>query len=70
MTDTVDIVNRALQRISTRTTVTASELANEDTNEAIQANLVLTDVRDELLRMAPWNCGRYFCASLTNSPAP
>lgn len=56
MTTTVDIVNRALQTIGTRTTVTAAELANETTNEAIQANLILEDYRDDLLRMAPWDC--------------
>ena len=57
MTATVDIVNGALQAIGTRTTVTAVELANQTSNEAIQANLVLFPVRDSLLRMAPWNCG-------------
>jgi hypothetical protein len=56
MTSTVDIVNRALQTIGTRTTVTAAELANETTNEAIQANLILENMRDDLLRMAPWDC--------------
>lgn len=57
MTTTVDIVNEALQAIGSRTTVTSAELSNQTSNEAIQANLVLTDVRDRLLRMAPWNCG-------------
>lgn len=56
MTTVVDIVNRALQTIGTRTTVTALELANQSTNEAIQAMLILETVRDDLLRMAPWNC--------------
>lgn len=56
MTTTVDIVNRALQLIGTRTTVTAAELANETSNEAKQANLILTALRDQLLRMAPWDC--------------
>jgi len=56
MTSTVDIVNRALQSFGTRTTVTSAELANNTTNEAIQANLVLTNTRDDLLRMAPWDC--------------
>lgn len=56
MTTTVDIVNRALQKIGTRTTVTAAELANATTNEAIQANLCLENTRDDLLRMAPWDC--------------
>lgn len=60
MTSTVDIVNRALQHLGTRTTVTSAELSAESTNEAIQANLVLTKVRDQLLRMAPWDCAFNF----------
>jgi hypothetical protein len=55
MTTPTDIVNRALQLIGTRTTVTDVELANNSTNEAIQANLVLNNIRDDTLRMAPWN---------------
>lgn len=57
MTTNTDIVNRALQTIGTRTTVTDVELAANDTNEAIQANLIFENMRDDLLRMAPWNCG-------------
>ena len=64
MTDNVDIVNRALQVIGTRTTVTAAELANQTSNEAIQANLILTQYRDQLLRMAPWDCSLNY-ANLT-----
>lgn len=56
MTTYTDIVNRALQTIGTRTTVTSAELTNNSSNEAIQANLVLYNIRDELLRMAPWDC--------------
>lgn len=56
MTTEADIVNRALQLLGTRTTVTANELSNNETNEAIQANLVLHNLRDDLLRMAPWDC--------------
>jgi hypothetical protein len=55
MTQVVDIINRALQQIGTRTTVTAGELAANSTNEAIQVNLVYENIRDDLLRMAPWN---------------
>lgn len=51
-----DIVNRALQTIGTRTTVTDVELATNASNEAIQSNLILTEFRDNLLRMAPWDC--------------
>jgi len=56
MTTNTDIVNRALQVIGTRTTVTDAELLAQSTNEAIQANLILTQYRDQLLRMAPWDC--------------
>jgi len=57
VTDNTDVVNRALQTIGTRTTVTSGELIANSKNEAIQANLILTKYRDQLLRMAPWNCG-------------
>lgn len=57
MTTNTDVVNRALQSIGTRTTVTDGELAANSSNEAIQANLILTKYRDQLLRMAPWDCG-------------
>lgn len=56
MTTKTDIVNRALQVIGTRTTVTDAELAGNTTNEAIQANLIYDNVRKRLLRMAPWAC--------------
>lgn len=52
--DLVGITNLALQAIGTRTTVAS---LSEQSNEAIQANLVITKLRDDLLRMAPWNCG-------------
>lgn len=51
-TDT-DIANLALQAIGTRTTI--ASLA-EQSNEAIQCNLIYSNLRDEVLRMAPWNC--------------
>lgn len=53
MTTTVDITNRALQAIGSQSTITS---LTENSNEAIQANLVLTQLRDDLLRMAPWDC--------------
>lgn len=56
MTSVTDICNRALQGIGTRTDVTDAELANNSTNEAKQFNLAYTNNRDDLLRMAPWNC--------------
>jgi len=55
MTQIVDIVNRALQVPGTRVTVSAAELAANNTNEAQQINLQLNVTRRQLLRMAPWN---------------
>lgn len=54
----VDIANRALGALGTRSTVSPADLAGNLSNEAIQLNLVLTSSRRQLLRMAPWNCGR------------
>lgn len=54
--DLPTIVNLALQAIGTRTTVTQAELNAGSSNEAIQANLAISQTRDELLRMAPWDC--------------
>lgn len=73
MTDNTSIVNRALQSFGSRTTVTAAELANSSSNEAIQANLCLTQVRDELIRMAPWDCANFtralaYITSLPGTP--
>src|SRR5215813_4341117 len=70
MTTDVDIVNRALQCLGTRTTVTAAELINETSNEAIQANLIRNQLRDDTLRMAPWNCSRAFIGLTYITSAP
>jgi hypothetical protein len=56
MTSIVDIVNRALQTFGALTTVTSAQLAANSTNEAIQANLIMNNLRDDLLRLAPWDC--------------
>lgn len=64
MTSNTDIINRALQVIGTRTTVTDAEVLAQSTNEAIQASLILTQYRDQLLRMAPWDCALNY-ANLT-----
>lgn len=56
MTSVTDICNRALQAIGTRTTVTDAEIANQTSNEAIQFNLLYSNYRDDLSRLAPWNC--------------
>jgi hypothetical protein len=45
-----------LQKIGTRTSVTDAEIAGNTTNEAIQFNLIYAELRDTLLRKAPWNC--------------
>lgn len=67
MTTEVEIVNRALQSLGTQTTVAS---LSEQSNEAIQANIILTKVRDDLLRMAPWNCATIFnnLTYITSSP--
>lgn len=56
MTDKTLLVNLALQSFGSRTTVTAAELLNNGSNEAIQANLTFENTRDSLLRLAPWDC--------------
>jgi len=53
MTTEVDVVNRALQAIGSQSTITS---LTESSNEAIQASLVIDQLRDDLLRMAPWDC--------------
>lgn len=53
MTSIVDIANRALSGVGTRSTITAF---NEDSNEARAVTLLYDSARDQLLRMAPWNC--------------
>jgi len=54
-TTDVDITNRALQLIGTRTTVTTM---GESSNEAIQANLVYNAVRDWCFGVSNWNFAR------------
>ncbi len=56
MTTNADICNRSLQTFGTRTTVTAAELLAASTNEAIAFNLIAFNLRDDLLRLAPWDC--------------
>lgn len=53
MTTEVDITNRALQAIGSQSTITS---LTEQSNEAVQAKLVIDQLRDDLLRMAPWDC--------------
>ena len=60
MTANLDIANRALQFFGSRTNMNASEFAGLSSNEAIQANLIMFKLRDELNRMAPWNCTKKY----------
>src|SRR5262245_20301717 len=52
MTSITDIANRSLSAIGTRSQI--ADLS-EDSNEARQCKLLLEPLRDEVLRMAPWN---------------
>lgn len=60
MTVVLDIGNRSLQLAGTRTNMTQSEFDNGTSNEAIQVKLAIYSLRDELLRMAPWDCAFNF----------
>src|SRR6516162_3161308 len=60
MTANHDIANRALQFFGSRTNMSTSEFAGLTSNEAVQANLIMFKLRDELNRMAPWNCTRKY----------
>ena len=66
----VAIINRALQSFGTRTTVTTTEMNALSSNEAKQTNLIFAPYRDQLLRMAPWNCSLVYAnlAYLTSVP--
>ncbi len=70
MTTVVDIINRSLQEIGTRTTITQSQLDNLSTNEAKQAALAYINVRDDILRRAPWACALNYMnlEYITSSP--
>jgi hypothetical protein len=52
-----DIANRALSAIGTRTTIAS---LTEQSNEARQCALLIDPLRDEILRLAPWNCATNF----------
>ena len=53
MTTEVDIANRALALLGTRSSIAS---LTEDSNEARAISTWIENVRDEILRMAPWNC--------------
>lgn len=57
MTSEVDIANRALSYIGTRSEIASFD---EDSNEARAVKLHFHSLRDQLLRMAPWNCAMNF----------
>lgn len=67
MTSFVDIANRALSAIGTRSTIVA---LNEGTTESISASKWIDTTRRTLLRMAPWNSSRNFNALTLLSAAP
>ena len=56
MTTNLDIGNRALQIMGSRTNMTLAEFNAQSSNEAIQCQLIMFKLRDELNRMAPWDC--------------
>ena len=56
MTTALDIANRALQEMGSRTNMSLSEFNGNLSNEAIQCNLIMFKLRDELNRLAPWDC--------------
>jgi hypothetical protein len=63
----VDIANRALSAIGTRSTI---QSLSEVSNEAIQCNLLMDALRKELLRLAPWNCATNWNSLALLSAAP
>lgn len=67
MTTLVDIVNQALQSFGSRTTVAS---LSEVSNEATQANIIIQQLRLELLRKAPWNSATIFDNLLLVTSAP
>lgn len=69
-TTEADVVNRALQAIGTRTDVTTTEMTAQSTNEAKQARLILTPSREQLLRMAPWDCAFNFSSLVYITSTP
>lgn len=67
MTTQTDIANRMLQAIGTRTTIAS---LTENSPEARQCSICIEPLRDELLRMAPWNCATNFNALALVCAAP
>lgn len=67
MTSIVDIGNRALSAIGTRTTVAS---LNEGSPEANALALYIDTVRRQILRMAPWNSAKNFNTLALIAAAP
>lgn len=67
MTSEVDITNRALLAIGIQKKVNSLD---QDSVEAQTASVVIEQIRDDLLRMAPWNCAQAFVnlAYITSAP--
>lgn len=57
MVSQVDIANRALSAVGTRSQIAS---LTEQSNEAICANKWIDTTRRQILRMAPWNSGKNF----------
>ena len=57
MTSPTDIANQALSLLGTRSTIAA---LTEDSNEARAVSTWIDVVRDEIARLAPWNCVKMF----------
>lgn len=55
MVASVDIANRALSLVGTRSQIAA---LTENSPEAQAANLWIDSLRREIMRMAPWNCAK------------
>jgi hypothetical protein len=53
MTSVVDLANRALQQVGLQKRISSLD---QDSAEAQSINIVLNELRDDLLRMAPWSC--------------
>jgi len=63
----VDIANRALLSVGIQKRINS---LSQDSAEAAAANSLITLLRDDLLRMAPWNCSTNFAnlTYITSSP--
>ncbi len=71
MTALVDIGNRALQLIGTRTTMTLTEFAELTSNEALQINLIITPILNWCFGLANWNFARAVSTlTLLKGPPP